>query len=79
MPININKQKTLCLATSPTRNIDDYFADGDPQTVLHEIPADQNKGKKYICFPLANSSSKQLTADGKNLIKKKYPYQKKKK
>lgn len=69
MPININKQKTLCLATSPTRNIDDYFADGDPQTVLHEIPADQNKGKKYICFPLANSSSKQLTADGKNLIK----------
>lgn len=69
MPININKQKTLCLATSPTRNIDDYFADGNPQTVLHEIPADQNKGKKYICFPLANSSSKQLTADGKNLIK----------
>ena len=68
MPINISKQGTLCLATSPTRDIEDYFADGEMQTILHEIPADQNKGKKYICFPLANSSSKNLTEDGKKLI-----------
>ena len=68
MPINITKQQTLCLATSPTRNIDDYFADGEMQTILHEIPAEQNNGKKYICFPLANSSSKELTNDGRKLI-----------
>ena len=69
MPINIMLQGTLCLATSPTRNIEDYFADGPMQTALHEIPAAMRGGTtKYICFPLANNSSKNLTKDGEKLI-----------
>ena len=69
MPINILLQGTLCLATSPTRDIEDYEADGDPQTIIHEIPAKMRGGQKYIAFPIAKNSSKNLTDDGKKVIK----------
>lgn len=69
MPINIFLQGTLCLATSPTRDIEDYEADGDPQTIIHEIPAKMRGGKKYIAFPVAKNSTPNLTNDGKKVIK----------
>lgn len=68
MPVNIKKQGTLCLATSPTRDIEDYFADGEMQTIIHEIPASMHGGSKYIAFPIAKNSSKVLTSDGKKLL-----------
>ena len=68
MPINVKLQGTLCLATSPTRNIEDYEADGEMQTIIHEIPAGMRGGAKYICFPLSKHSSNNLTADGKKLL-----------
>ena len=53
MPIDINKcDGSLCLATAYTRNRDNYFQDGELQTVIHEIPAAQRNGRKYICFRL---------------------------
>jgi hypothetical protein len=68
MPISIKKQGSLCLATAWTRDINDYNADGIEETFLHEIQADQRNGQKYICLPLAISSSPYLTKDGKDLI-----------
>lgn len=69
MPIRIFQQGgTLCLATALTRSYEDYYGDGEPQTFLHEIPAANRGGKKYICLPIARSSSTRLTADGKKLI-----------
>lgn len=68
MPINVKLHGTLCLATSPTRNIEDYEADGEMQTIIHEIPAGMRGGAKYICFPLSKHSSNNLTADGKKLL-----------
>lgn len=68
MPINIDLPGSLCLATAYTRNIEYYYQDGELQTVIHEIPADQREGKKYICVPLAMSNSKNLSADGKKLF-----------
>lgn len=68
MPINVKLKGTLCLATSPTRNIEDYEADGEMQTIIHEIPAGMRGGAKYICFPLSKHSSNNLTADGKKLL-----------
>ena len=68
MPINIDLPGTLCLATAYTRNIEDYYKDGELQTVIHEIPAAMRGGKKYICVPLSMSSSKDLSADGKALF-----------
>ena len=68
MPINIDLPGTLCLATAYTRNIDDYYQDGELQTVIHEIPASMRGGKKYICLPLSITSSKKLSADGKALL-----------
>lgn len=68
MPINILLQGTLCLATSPTRDIEVYEADGDPQTIIHEIPAAMRGGAKYIAFPISKNSTPQLTNDGKKVI-----------
>ena len=69
MPIDINKcDGSLCLATAYTRNRDNYFQDGELQTVIHEIPAAQRNGRKYICFPLSNTKDN-LTAQGKTLLK----------
>ena len=68
MPINIFQQGTLCLATALTRNDTSYYGNGELQTVLHEIPAAMRGGSKYICLPLAISSSKNLTSDGYKLL-----------
>ena len=74
MPIAVKKQGSLCLATAWTRNITDYYADGDPETFLHEIPAADRGGKKYICMPIACSSINKLTSDGEKLIDKVIDY-----
>ena len=66
MPINVNYDKTLCLATALTRDIDDYFGDGPEQTIMHEVQ--RPNGKKYICFPMGIEGSKHLTTDGQKLI-----------
>ena len=74
MPIAVKKQGSLCLATAWTRNITDYYADGDLETFLHEIPAADRGGKKYICMPIACSSINKLTSDGEKLIDKVIEY-----
>ena len=66
MPININLLGTYCLATAYTRNINDYYKNGELQTVLHEVPADMRNGNKYICLPMAKGVT--LTQQGKNLL-----------
>lgn len=68
MPTAVKLQGSLCLATALTRDINDYNGDGEWQTFLHEIPADNRGGKKYICLPIARSSSKNLTTEGLKLI-----------
>ena len=68
MPANVKLQGSLCLATALTRDINNYNGDGEWQTFLHEVPADIRGGKKYICLPIARSSSDKLTADGQKLI-----------
>ncbi len=68
MPINIDMEGTLCLATALTRDINDYYGDGEPQTFIHEIPAAMRGGEKYICLPISISSSKKLAITGKELI-----------
>ena len=68
MPTAIDYEGTLCLATAWTRNIDDYNSDGIQETFLHEVPAEMRGGNKYICMPIALSSSKNLSAYGKKLI-----------
>ena len=68
MPIDIDLPGTHCLATSLTRAKEDYYGDGEQQTFLHEVPANMRGGKKYICMPIAISSSKKLTATGKQLV-----------
>ena len=69
MPIKVNKQGSLCLATALTRDREDYYGDGERETFLHEIPAGlDGNNTKYICFPLSMNSSKYMTAEGKNLL-----------
>ena len=70
MPIKITHcDNSLCLATAYTRDMDDYYQSGYLETFLHEIPASQRPdGKKYICLPIASSSTVNLTADGKQLL-----------
>ena len=69
MPIDINEQGTFCLATSLSRAKDNYDGDGAPFTFLHEKPAGMSGNtNKYICMPIAMSSSKNLTQDGKDLV-----------
>lgn len=66
MPINVTVQGSLCLGTAYTRSIDSYYAFGELQTALHEIPASKRNGHKYICLPLARNVT--LTTAGENLI-----------
>lgn len=69
MPIKVNKQGSLCLATALTRDREDYYGDGELETFLHEIPAGlDGNNTKYICFPLSMNSSKYMTVEGKNLL-----------
>ena len=66
MPINVFEQGTFCLATAYTRDINNYYGNGELQTALHEVPADTRGGKKYICLPMARDVT--LTNTGKNLL-----------
>ena len=66
MPIRVTKTGTLCLATGYTRSHEDYYGVGELQTAIHEVPADMRGGKKYICLPLARTSS--LNTQGKKLV-----------
>ena len=68
MPINIDYPGSFALATAYTRNIEDYYKDGEMQTIIHEIPAGERNNKKYICFPLSISSSNKLSSEGKKLL-----------
>lgn len=68
MPAKVQYGGTLCLATALTRAKDDYYGDGAEETFLHEIPADKFGGQKYICLPIAFSSTNELTAEGKKLL-----------
>ena len=68
MPIEITSKRlkqSLCLATAYTRDIEDYYANGELQLVMHEIPANM-RGAKYICLSLAGNRT--LSTDGKELI-----------
>ena len=69
MPVEINYNGTLCLATALMRDTN-YYKDGDPATFLHEVPADMRNGYKYICMPIALNSSNELASDGKKLLEK---------
>lgn len=67
MPIAItNAENTLCLATGQTRSIENYYAEGDMQTAIHEVPTQISGSKKYICLPLAREV--QLSTQGQKLI-----------
>ena len=67
MPIAINNaENTLCLATGQTRSIENYYAEGDMQTAIHEVPTQISGSKKYICLPLAREV--QLSTQGQKLI-----------
>ena len=65
MPIAVNKQGALCLATAATRGVD-YYSEGPLQTAIHEIPASERNGHKYICLPLSADAT--LSTQGKKLI-----------
>lgn len=67
MPVAItNAENTLCLATGRTRSIENYYAEGEPQTAIHEVPTQISGSKKYICLPLAREV--QLSTQGQKLI-----------
>ncbi len=68
MPIRVKLPGTHCLATAWTRDINDYNGNGEEQTIIHEIPAKMRGGQKYVCLPIATSSTANLTSDGKQLI-----------
>ncbi|MBR6017259.1 MAG: Ig-like domain-containing protein [Paludibacteraceae bacterium] len=68
MPMSVNYTGTICLATALTRNIDDYYADGYAETVLHEVPAEMHRNQKYLCLPIGMEGSNYLTRDGKKLL-----------
>ena len=65
MPIAVNKQGALCLATAATRGVN-YYSEGALQTAIHEIPASERNGHKYICLPLSANAT--LSTQGKKLI-----------
>lgn len=69
MPIKVDLAGTYCLATAYTQGIEDYDATGEPETSIHEVPAEMRGGAKYICLPIARSSSVYLSDDGKQLIR----------
>lgn len=67
MPVEIQQDDfSYSLATAHTRDINDYYKDGEFQTVLHEMPAELRGGNKYICLGLARKVT--LTAEGKKLL-----------
>ena len=66
MPINVDLPGTFCLATGYTRNINDYYQNGEMQTALHEVPAYMRNGNKYICLPIAGGV--EFTAVGYKLM-----------
>ncbi len=68
MPIKVTLRGTHCLATAYTRDIEEYYEDGDKQTIIHEVPAAMRGGQKYICFPISKNSTANLTDDGKKLL-----------
>lgn len=68
MPIKVTLRGTHCLATAYTRNIEEYYEDGEKQTIIHEVPAAMRGGQKYICFPISKNSTANLTDDGKKLL-----------
>ena len=74
MPAAVVYDSTLCLATALTRPKNDYYGDGEEETFLHEVPASLRGGKKYICLPIGISSTKELSADGKQLLKETVNY-----
>ena len=68
MPIQVDLPGTWCLATAYTQSIEDLYGVGEPQTSIHEIPAEMRGGSKYICLPIAMSGARFLSEDGKKLI-----------
>ena len=68
MPVAVNYQGTLCLATARTRDIENYDADGPEETFLHEVPAEIHRNQKYLCLPISMDASNHLHNDGKKLI-----------
>ena len=68
MPVAVNYQGTLCLATARTRDIENYDADGPEETFLHEVPAEIHRNHKYLCLPISMDASNHLHNDGKKLI-----------
>ena len=68
MPILVDLPGTYCLATAYTQSIDKVNGKGEPQTSIHEIPAEMRGGSKYICLPIAMSGARFLSEDGKKLI-----------
>lgn len=68
MPVAVNYQGTLCLATARTRDIDNYDLDGPEETFLHEVPAEIHRNQKYLCLPISMDASNHLHDDGKKLI-----------
>lgn len=72
MPIDVDYDNTLCLATALTRNINDYYSDGPERTIMHEV--ERLNGKKYICFPIGMEGSNHLTTDGKRLLNQTITY-----
>ena len=66
MPVDVKLPGTYCLATAYTRDINDYYKNGELQTALHEVPANMRGGQKYICLPLAKGVT--FTPQGKNLL-----------
>ena len=66
MPVDVKLPGTYCLATAYTRDINDYYKNGELQTALHEVPANMRNGQKYICLPLAKGVT--FTPQGKNLL-----------
>lgn len=68
MPIQVDLPGTWCLATAYTQSIEDLYGVGEPQTSIHEIPAEMRGGNKYICLPIAMSGAYYLSDEGKNLI-----------
>lgn len=68
MPIQVDLSGTWCLATAYTQSIEDLYGVGEPQTSIHEIPAEMRGGNKYICLPIAMSGAYYLSDEGKKLI-----------
>ncbi len=66
MPVQIELNGTLALATAPRRG-EDYYSEGAHETFLHEIPSALRQAK-YILFPIGQTSGSLLTPTGKKLL-----------